>query len=1290
MDHSALRKPQGFALVVTLSITALLVLLVTGLLLVVRSASSGLAARVEQTRTEANATLSSRLALGSLQKLLGRDQAVTAPGNILSGSGDQPALEQISGVWHTAINDPSSGTEVIWNPAVTPETRDPQYFAGALLSQAEQGKAIVWEEISPAERVSRLTGLASTAPSAESAQMLGAGSLPANDLASQVFADLITVSGTTGQARDAVAWWASDESQKAVPWLPNAPEGDPAAADQWSLGLRAGNLGAANLRVANLWPADITTTTPLLTRSSLSLQGNSGSGLVPWEVGVASNGVIVDVRRGGLRQDLSLAFETRRTTADAGEATPWSELTQFHNANEKSITNSEPYKQALYKASPLYYHDSTAGNLGYLFVLDGTGFYNAPGSSLLRGPAWDVLQNHYRSYKREWEALNFRGLQATDANHFTARPMMPADYSWWAYEGVGNAAERPKFGNFAYYGAANARYGRFMTRYTNGPHPHSKGAKSPSTPLGLTRAPVEPTPHYWGWALKNSPALANPADTTRARQAPMQPVVTRAIFAFGIVKGAGAQGQSVYLTLEPSFTIWNPYDVPLDVYGIGMSFSSFHPAYFRLEHESGANRRATWSDMGKGEGYEGAGEFRFIPPGGRLTLQPGQLLSFAAQRQPTAPYNWTQVNLIPGRSFTDEASGRTMHPWGGANPTPNTTVNVRVTPDQRQQYNQYGAASAPNDSPTTENLTFMHMYPQDHSGGNRDVMNYRVGPFGSGGAPNIWDFWGTTRLVYDEPLLQSLSFHSMRGSSAFPQIQIDKSFNETQIPQINAPVPYYLAALDLSLDDPLDGDSPVFAQSNPRAQAVDPRDSNAKSRLDSTWNYRLEPLSGTVSNLGVVGTDGFGKMGSLVSRLSLYEVPRRPLTSLASLQSANLTEFTNGQGLAVGNSWPNAMTQELNRIRSKPWEMTGTAVSSGNGQEIVDWSYAANEALWDRYFFSGANWGSAANQPVGTDAEFREAALDYLMGGGSTAASSASPWANWRVQPHSSLARNPEAILRCDQIAQYLYQAGAFNVNSTSVDVWKAVLSGNAGGVHAVQAGNSGSITSQTVGDNEIRVSRFQLERDGQANDKEWPAVGRTLDDGQLTELATAIVDQVKLRGPFFGLADFVNRRLVNGDAGKVGALQAAIDATSINADYSAKPSNAVYPDQTILAPKAAGTPQFVSQADLLTSLAPALTARGDTFTVRALARHSDSNQVVSSQKVLEVVIQRTPELLSGPQDPSATEVLDFVQPKTLEYEDTDGLISQWEPNPNIEDLDRRFGRRFRIISQRWLNPDEI
>lgn len=82
----------------------MLVILVSGLLLLVRSQVGGLNSRVQGSQAETNARVSLRLALGAVQKELGNDQRATAPGS-LSVDAQHPSLV---GVWDSRSLAPES------------------------------------------------------------------------------------------------------------------------------------------------------------------------------------------------------------------------------------------------------------------------------------------------------------------------------------------------------------------------------------------------------------------------------------------------------------------------------------------------------------------------------------------------------------------------------------------------------------------------------------------------------------------------------------------------------------------------------------------------------------------------------------------------------------------------------------------------------------------------------------------------------------------------------------------------------------------------------------------------------------------------------------------------------------------------------------------------------------------------------------------------------------------------------------------------------------------------------
>jgi hypothetical protein len=172
----------------------------------------------------------------------------------------------------------------------------------------------------------------------------------------------------------------------------------------------------------------------------------------------------------------------------------------------------------------------------------------------------------------------------------------------------------------------------------------------------------------------------------------------------------------------------------------------------------------------------------------------------------------------------------------------------------------------------------------------------------------------------------------------------------------------------------------------------------------------------------------------------------------------------------------------------------------------------------------------------------------------------------------------------------------------------------------------------------------------------------------QVKELAKHVVEEVKARGPFQSVAEFVNRRLENDPAtANSGALQSAIDKSSINTDFGrAAPKNNVElqgEEDDYTGNTSDGSLTQVIQSDLLNRLAPSLCARGDTFRIRAYGESNAGGQVVKVW--CEAVVQRDHAYVDSNEAPTAA----------------------------VDDLNKineAFGRRFKIVSVRWLRGDEV
>ena len=92
-------------------------------------------------------------------------------------------------------------------------------------------------------------------------------------------------------------------------------------------------------------------------------------------------------------------------------------------------------------------------------------------------------------------------------------------------------------------------------------------------------------------------------------------------------------------------------------------------------------------------------------------------------------------------------------------------------------------------------------------------------------------------------------------------------------------------------------------------------------------------------------------------------------------------------------------------------------------------------------------------------------------------------------------------------------------------------------------------------------------------------------------------------------------------------------------------------------------------QGDLLQSLGPRLATRSDTFTIRAYGEATDDSGA-NANCVIELVVQRTPE---------------YIDNKTQPHERIEDLVKS-----DAKNINSLLGRRFIVISARWLSKSEI
>ncbi len=417
-------------------------------------------------------------------------------------------------------------------------------------------------------------------------------------------------------------------------------------------------------------------------------------------------------------------------------------------------------------------------------------------------------------------------------------------------------------------------------------------------------------------------------------------------------------------------------------------------------------------------------------------------------------------------------------------------------------------------------------------------------------------------------------------------------------------------------------------------------------------------------------------------KASLFEFRHsdQPLLSIGQLQHANLSLAGTYPAYAVGNSIADFRFTNLSEIATRNATFTTEPVvpQSPNALQRVyyDISWLLNRSLWDRFYFSTV-------PDIGDPTVL----------------------ANRRHSVH-----NADKDLRDpNQAAAGLMLSGGFNINSTSEQAWRAIL----GGVNKLVY--DPVIPSNPGDELDSAFPRFSRPIGGTTIPTgSAPTLGtdlpelwngyRVLSDEQIAQLARNIVTQIRLRGPFVSLSDFINRRLINNpstttaDERLKGTLQAAIDATTqtnapdafasndtsagsywnaahrVNSlpwgDHSKYSLEAARGD-SVSVPEgayrrnAAFAPKFLTQADVLSTIGAGLSARSDTFLVRTYGEAINPVTGTSSGRAwCEAVVQRMPE---------------YVAPSADNPEATPTNTSN-----------RNFGRKFQIISFRWLSPSDI
>jgi hypothetical protein len=760
----------------------------------------------------------------------------------------------------------------------------------------------------------------------------------------------------------------------------------------------------------------------------------------------------------------------------------------------------------------------------------------------------------------------------------------------------------------------------------------------------------------------------------------------------------------LYLIVDPLFTIWNPLNVPIHIpTSVYTTFKTWSVPYdLVLNIKGGANANSIISksiqqivreSSGRDANFMNAYIGRTKP----ITMRPGEVqIQAQGFNQPVITAN--QIKFHDNTLGWDGGSGYKFEIKVDGNPSNsalqdgNGQINYSLlrNGDTNMQFGLYlsGHSIGPVDTPGEWR----------HIGGHG--INFRGGT--------------------STPAIKATSHPNI-----FPNIPNNASAMKSVADLVKEKWPIFLVSFGMRTEYDPDFDAILPPEvKGTRSTARFLQRFNPKSLSFDMFDLkddivRASPLQIGVRRLNSLSDvaiqcdgQGFGYFGGSyrsnegVSYLVTHHVPTRPIHSLGALQHS----LADGSqvGVASENSARSRLLPSLSHPISNSFAPSVMAPdkirTTLGGRDAADHSYLANLALWDDWFFSSISPETVTvhKNRVTALREQKSRLEDFLSGKIELPNPRFIPVAGDPMEAVSKVFSGSRPATDAHwRTAALLLVDGAFNVNSVSVPAWKAFLSGLKGEDVPVRATSS---TPELVSTTDTPVPGLILpivphDPDGKKkpkdslipedslndsrNPEQWTGF-RALTDYQIEELATAIVKQVRLRGPFTSLADFVNRRPGSDkNLALSGAIQSALDDPDVSINEAYRSGSRALPagsasgfpfPEAEAGPKAVGAPGYVKQGDILTAIAPLITVRGDTFLIRAYGDARDKSGNIIARAWCEAVVRRMPEYVD-PADPAVP----------------DKFPTNWSnpyPSPKVA-ANQIFGRRMEIVSIRWLAPEE-
>lgn len=757
------------------------------------------------------------------------------------------------------------------------------------------------------------------------------------------------------------------------------------------------------------------------------------------------------------------------------------------------------------------------------------------------------------------------------------------------------------------------------------------------------------------------PTLAGAADRIATTTDPyfsyLRPMVLRGSWHISVMTRESSPVQdppkyNLYIVLEPVITLWNPYDVNLvmqpgghltmrcwglpydfDITAAGTSKTVFF-------NEISGNNQNISMEIGKSE---------------VVTMRPGEVQIFSRGQSATVAANFS--GRFEGKPGWVGTGGFAIDTKIAMEKNEPISVGMKASNSRRGgksfgliQFHQYVGTDADNSASINWNGGLLI----DRSGWSGEI---KVDEFPSGSFADIppVQFGSATEIL--EERKQPIALFSYRART---EAQVSGSSHGGR----------FLARL------------------NPATGGYDHQATDGNTLFSLPYEPIMEPLTGGLDRSFDV-FDGKGFFGASYradlgqSHIVTNSIPREPPISLAAFQHANANGVENWI-YGSSNSFHDRILQPpishaIGNSYAPPSIAPNATEGTFNSMDAVDHSWLANDALWDNWFVSSLATRDSPYQDA--DQKGTPAVLfDRFTGKSGTA----SPLPNQSYRyAGSDPATDAEKLFSgsspketaYQEIASLLKIHGAFNVNSTDPVAWRALFASTA----KLRIPVESAIERKTTWENSKNGIAALLIPTGSAvktddltdasNPDQWLGF-RDLTDDEVGELADAMVAEVKLRGPFLSISDFINRRVGDDvDLAAKGALQAALDKsvnksleTGLRASGSA--ADTAFPGAE-QGSKMTHVPGHVEQADVLTSIGSLVQVRGDTFTIRAYGEAHDNAGRVKATACCEAVVRREAA---------------WVDP-------VDDMITK--PGNLSSSANKTFGRKFTQLSFRWLSADK-